>query len=170
MPVTQTITHEDEWVAMACAIKRVVRIDGRADHPTRFDRKLSFYEYIAQVAESVGAEIAVAKWLGIENFDPNESEFKKTADVGSQFEVKWTKWEQGALIIGDRDRKQDIAILCTGRSPNYVIRGWIPVAIAKDKKWRRADQPTFWVDQYNLHPMENLKRSDYGKAALHMQG
>lgn len=170
MPVAQTITRDEEWTALACAIKRIAQIHGNPDHNSRFDKKLSWFDYVAQIAESIGAEIAVAKWLGITTFDPNESHFKKTADIGSHFEVKWTRWESGALIIGDNDRNQDIAILCTGKSPNYVIRGWIPVTIAKNKQWRRADQPTFWVDQYHLHPMENLRRSDYGKAALHMQG
>ena len=163
-----TITGEQEWSALHCAIDRIREINGQPDHSSRFDRKLSFHEYVAQVAESIAAEYAVAKYLGIEDFDPWASKFKKTADIGSQFEVKWTRWEQGAMIIGDNDRRQDIAILCTGRSPNFVIRGWLPIAIAMDKKWRRSDQPTYWIDQYNLHPMENLKRSEYGKNALPM--
>ena len=170
VPVTQAITRKDEWLSVACAIERIAEINGSPDHSSRFDKKISFQEYIAQMAESVGAEIAVAHYLGIKDFDPRQSRFKKTADVGSQFEVKWTKWEAGALIIGDNDRNQDIAILCTGRSPHFVIRGWIPVSIAKDKRWRRQDQPTFWVDQYHLRPIENLRRSSYGEAALHLQG
>lgn len=170
MPITQAITRQDEWLSVACAIERIAEINGSPDHASRFDKKLSFQEYIAQMAESVGAEIAVAKYLGIKDFDPRKTRFKKTADVGSQFEIKWTKWEGGALIIGDNDRNQDIAILCTGRSPNYVIRGWLPVSMAKNQRWRRSDQPTFWVEQYQLHPIENLRRSSYGEAALHLQG
>lgn len=168
MSVKQSISRDEEWTALACAIRRITEIKGNPDHGSRYDKKLSWFDYVAQIAESIGAEIAVAKWLGIESFNPNDSHFKKTADVGSHFEVKWTRWDSGAMIIYDNDRNQDIAILCTGKSPDYLIRGWLPVAMAKDKKWRRSDQPTFWVDQYNLHPMENLLRSDHGKAAIHL--
>ena len=161
-----TITREQEWNSLACAINRIGETDAMPDHATRYDTGLSFPEYVAQVAESVGAEYAVARYLGVENFDPTKSKFKETADVGSMFEVKWTKYDAGSLIIYDNDRNTDIAILVTGRSPNYVIKGWIPIAIAKDKRWRRRDQPTYWIDQYNLHPIENLRRSSHGEASL----
>lgn len=170
MSVKVIINRDDEWTALACAIRRISEIHGSPDHESRYDKRLSFHEYIGQVSESIAAEIAVARWLGFKDFNPNDSKFKKTADIGSQFEVKWTKWDQGSLIIQDNDRNQDIAILATGRSPVFKLIGWIPISIAKNKQWRRSDQPTFWVEQYHLHPMENLRRSEYGKNALSMQG
>jgi len=163
------ITRLQEWNSLACAIKRISEIDASPSHSSRYDTKLSFHEYMAQISESIGAEYAVARYLGYEDFNPLDSKFKATADVGAIFEVKWTKYDAGSLIIYDSDRNCDIAILVTGRSPNYVIKGWIPVAVAKDKRWRRVDQPTYWVEQYNLHPIENLRRSSYGETTLQMQ-
>lgn len=120
------------------------------------------------MAESICAEIVVARYFGNKDFKPTVNGFKNEADVGSRIEVKWTKYDSGALIIGDTDRNSDIAVLVTGKSPVYEIRGWIPVSIAKDQRWRRRDNPTFWVEQYNLHPIENLRRSSHGDAALSM--
>ena len=164
------ISHEQEWDAARVAIERVEEIDGHPDHASRYNKQLNFHDYILEVAESIGAEFAVAKYFGIQDFNPRASRFKRTADVGSIIEVKWTKYDAGSLIIYDSDRNTDIAILVAGKSPNYVLKGWIPVAIAKNQKWRRRDQPTYWVDQYNLHPIENLRRSSHGEATLPMQG
>jgi hypothetical protein len=108
----------------------------------------------------------VARYLGYLNFDPRASQFKKTADVGSFIEVKWTRYENGQLIINESDRSTDVAILVTGTSPSYRLAGWIPVAMAKRPKYKNSKQPTWWVDQKNLQPIENLKGSNYGQAAL----
>ena len=99
MQMKQSITRDDEWTALACAIRRISEIKGNPDHGSRYDKKLSWFDYVAQVAESIGAEIAVAKWLGYDNFDPNASRFKETADIGSKFEVKWTRWESGSASV-----------------------------------------------------------------------
>lgn len=163
------ISHEDEWDAARVALERVEEIDGQPDHKSRYNKTLDFHDYICEVAESIGAEIAVAKYFGISDFDPRKSRFKRTADVGSIIEVKWTKYDAGSLIIYDTDRNTDIAILVTGKSPVYTLKGWIPIFAAKNKKWRRRDQPTYWVDQYNLHPIENLRRSSHGENTLPMQ-
>ena len=168
-PVKYKVTYEEQLRAHEVALERIRLINGIPDHSSRFDKKLSFHEFVAQMAESICAEMVVAKYFGLTSFDPADSEFKKTADVGSRIEVKWTKYDAGALIIGDSDRNTDIAVLVTGTSPTYSIKGWIPVVVAKNQRWRRRDQPTFWVEQYNLHPIENLRRSSHGEAALPVQ-
>jgi hypothetical protein len=168
-PVRYKVTYEDQLRAHEVALERIRLINGIPDHSSRFDKKLSFHDFVAQMAESICAEMVVAKYFGLTNFDPADSQFKKTADVGSRIEVKWTKYDAGALIIGDSDRNTDIAVLVTGTSPTYSIKGWIPVVVAKNQRWRRRDQPTFWVEQYNLHPIENLRRSSHGEAALPVQ-
>ncbi len=168
-PVRYKVTYEEQLRAHEVALERIKLINGIPDHSSRFDKKLSFHDFVAQMAESICAEMVVAKYFGLTSFDPANSEFKKTADVGSRIEVKWTKYDAGALIIGDSDRNSDIAVLVTGTSPTYSIKGWIPVSIAKNQRWRRRDQPTFWVEQYNLHPIENLRRSSHGEAALPVQ-
>jgi hypothetical protein len=160
------LNREEEWDAARVALERIERIGAKANDVTRYDQKLNFHEYVCQIAESIGAEIAVAKYFEIKDFDPRNSRFKETADVGSRIEVKWTKYDMGSLIIYETDRNSDIAVLVTGKSPSYFVKGWIPVAIAKNKRWKHRSQPTWWVDQYNLHPIENLLRSSHGVAAL----
>lgn len=168
-PVRYKVTYDEQLRAHEVALERIRLINGIPDHSSRFDKKLSFHDFVAQMAESICAEMVVAKYFGLTSFDPADSQFKKTADVGSRIEVKWTKYDAGALIIGDSDRNTDIAVLVTGTSPTYSIKGWIPVVVAKNQRWRRRDQPTFWVEQYNLHPIENLRRSSHGEAALPVQ-
>ena len=160
------LTAEEEWDCARTALERIDRIKAKADDVSRYDQKLNFHEYVCQVADSIGAEFAVAKYFQIKDFDPRNSRFKETADVGSRIEVKWTKYDMGSLIIYESDRNTDIAVLVTGKSPHYYVKGWIPVAIAKNPRWKHRTQPTWWVDQYNLHPIENLLRSSHGVAAL----
>ena len=162
------VSFDDMIESIEVALLRIKEINGRPDHSSRYDKNLSFHEYVCQLAESICAEIVVTRYFGNKDFKPTVNTFKREADVGSRIEVKWTKYDSGALIIGDTDRNSDIAVLVTGKSPVYEIRGWIPVAIAKDQRWRRRDNPTFWVEQYNLHPIENLRRSSHGDAALSM--
>ena len=157
---------EDKVLAHTVALERIAQIGGQPDHGSRYDRHLGFHDYVAQIAESIVAEILVARYLGYVDFNPRASQFKKTADVGSFIEVKWTRYENGQLIIYESDRQTDVAILVTGTSPSYRLAGWIPVAMAKRPKYKNSKQPTWWVDQKNLQPIENLKGSNYGQAAL----
>lgn len=159
-------TIEDQVLAHTVALERIAEINGKPSHASRYDKELGFHEYVAQVAESIVAEILVARYFGLKDFDPRDSKFKQTADVGSGIEVKWTRYDSGQLIIYPSDRNTDIAVLVTGSSPNYMIRGWIPVAIAKRDRFKHSHQPTWWVTQINLQPIENLERSNYGKALL----
>ena len=159
-------TIEDKVLAHTVALERIAQIQGHADAPSRYDRELGFHDYVAQVAESIVAEILVARYLGFIDFDPRASKFKQTADVGSCIEVKWTRYESGQLIIYENDRPSDVAVLVVGTSPNYRLAGWIPVAMAKRPRYKHAKQPTWWVTQQNLQPIENLKGSNYGQAAL----
>jgi hypothetical protein len=159
-------TIEDKVLAHTVALERIAQIQGQADDKSRYDKRLNFHEYVAQVAESIVAEILVARYLGYVDFDPRASRFKDTADVGSFVEVKWTRYENGQMIIYENDRNTDVAILVTGSSPNYSLAGWIPVVMAKKPKYRNSKQPTWWVTQQNLQPIENLKGSNYGTATF----
>jgi len=159
-------TIEDKVLAHTVALERIAQIHAQPDHSSRHDRSLGFHDYVAQVAESIVAEILVARFLGFVNFDPRVSKFKETADVGSNIEVRWTRYDTGQLIVYENDRITDVAILVVGTSPNYRLAGWIPVAMAKRPKYKNSKQPTWWVDQKNLQPIENLKGSNYGQAAL----
>jgi len=166
--VKMKVSFDDMMESIEIALLRIKEINGRPDHSSRYDKSLSFHEYVCQIAESICAEMVVARYFGNDNFEPTINTFKTQADVGSRLEVKWTKYDAGALIISETDRNSDIAVLVTGKSPVYEIKGWIPVSIAKDRRWKRSEKPSFWVEQYNLHPIENLKRSSHGDAALPM--
>jgi hypothetical protein len=113
------------------------------------------------LAESIACEWVVANHLGFA-YDPFEAKMKKKADVGDKFEVKWTKHIAGQLIVHEYDRTSDIAILVTGQTPHYYIAGWIPVSIAQKPRFRHSHQPTWWVSQINLQPIDNLRKSIHG--------
>lgn len=162
MKIKQTLSMEDMVTSHIAAIERATSREIKVD---RSFQKLSFHDNIARDAEAAGAEIVFARWLGVDNFKLSVDTFKNQADVGSRFEVKWTHWEEGALILTDRDRKEDIAVLVTGRAPNLYLCGWIPVNVARRDKQRRSDG-SYWIGQQDLHPMENLRNSIYAKTAF----
>jgi hypothetical protein len=56
--------------------------------------------------------------------------------------------------------------LVTGKHPDYVIAGWIPVSMAKRDRYKKSDQDSWWIAPANLQPIENLRRSNYGEAAI----
>ena len=121
--------------------------------------RLNFPAFVMQQSEALGAEVAVAKYFR-KPIDIDNLNFKQGADVGNNIEVKWTKWQDGSLILTELDRKEDIAILVTGTMPKYYVCGWIPVAIARRPSHQRSDG-TWWIGQHDLHPMANFSRSIY---------
>ena len=160
-----TLTREEETVCMLAAVK--LQVDNRKfmDNPQRHQKELGTFEYLVESAEAIGSEWVVAKYLDLP-FNPYENKYKIKADVGSHFEVRWTKYVAGHLVVHEYDRPNDVAILVTGESPNYFIAGWIPIAMAKRTKYRHSKQPNWWVTQINLQPIENLRRSNYGQSAI----
>ena len=155
------LDYSQEVAAHEVGLSRVSSINARADHPSRANKNLNFHEYVSEMSESVGAEIAVAEYFGIKGFVPTNNTYKREADVGATIEVKWTKYTDGALIIGKTDRTNDVGVLVVGRSPVYYICGWMPVAMAKKPKYHRIDG-SHWIGQPDLFPIKDLKRSVYG--------
>jgi hypothetical protein len=121
--------------------------------------RLNFPAFVMQQSEAFGAELAVAKYFR-KPIDLAADNFKLKADVGNNIEVKWTKWQNGSLILSKLDRKEDVAILVTGSMPKYWICGWIPVAVARRPSHQRSDG-SWWIGQQDLHPMANFSRSIY---------
>lgn len=121
--------------------------------------RLNFPAFVMQQSEAYGAEVAVAKYFR-KHIDLEASNYKNLADVGNNIEVKWTKWQDGSLILSELDRKEDIAILVTGSMPKYYVCGWIPVAVARRPSHQRSDG-SWWIGQADLHPMANFSRSIY---------
>lgn len=160
MRIPVKLTREEMVYAHYVAIKRAASKEIKLD---RAFHKLGWHDNVARDAEAAGAEIAFAKYLGIVGFQLTFDTFKSKADVGSKYEVKWSHWEDGSLILTERDREQDIAILVTGIAPNLYICGWIPVAVARPERRRRSDN-SWWIGQQDLHPIENLRRSSHGES------
>ena len=135
--------------------------DRSADHSSRIVKNLSWFEYVAQMGESMLAEMVVAKRLGYD-YEPGITWDKSKADVGQHIEVKWSANPTSNLWIQESDRHdRDIAVLVTGHSPRMSIIGWIPVAIAKKPRYKNTSQNNWTVPQINLQPIETLVRSNY---------
>lgn len=158
-----TLTRNDEIRAHVTAMARIREISASPDHHSRFNREINFHEYVTEVAESVGAEIAVARYFKDFDFVPTINTFKNEADYGQNIEVKWTRYNTGSLIINATDRIDDIAVLVVGRSPVYRLAGWIPVAIGKRDRYKKLS--SWWIAQSDLQPIDNLLRSSYGEMA-----
>lgn len=160
------LTLDEEVTAHRVGFERATAIRGTANHSSRYDRGLNYHEYIAQLSESVGSEMAVAKYFQITDFAPTVNTFKTQADVGSRLEIKHTKWMDGHLVVHHSDRIDDIAVLVVGRSPEYWLAGWIPVADAKHKRFFVESEKNWWISQRDLRPMTDFLRSKYARASL----
>lgn len=161
------MTNDEQYQMLVYGLMRANRyrpqFEGRTQKRNyQHDRaNLNWVQFVSQQTHALAAEWLVAKYLN-QPFDFENRNYKDEADVGSKFEVKHTQWIDGNLILTEADRKEDIAILVTGTMPILRICGWIPVSIAKRDKQRRSDG-SWWINQDDLHPMENLSRSIYGQ-------
>jgi len=160
-----TITEADEWAIHKRASEVVFAYGDKMAVTPRYNSKLNKHEQTAEYAESLAAELMVARYFGLD-FDINVSQAKRNADVGKGIEVRWTSYMAGNLIVYPSDRDDDVAVLVVGKSPTYYIAGWLPVAFAKRKRFKNPRQDSWWVDQSNLNPIENLVRSSYATAAI----
>lgn len=132
----------------------------KTDNPGDWKRlKGNFFQFCQVQMESVAAELAVGNYLGLTYGDLGDERFKAQADVGSNIEVKWTRYDEGSLIIVPRDRDTDIAILVTGSCPNYSIKGWIPVSIAKNDRYKSTKDSSWWIGQIHLRSIDTFKKS-----------
>jgi hypothetical protein len=137
-----------------------------ADHNSRIVKNLSWFEYVAQIGESMLAELVVAKRLGYD-YQPGITWDKSKADVGQHIEVKWSANPSSNLWIQASDREdRDIAVLVVGNAPKMHIVGWMPVAIAKKPRYKNTSQDNWTVPQVNLQPIETLIRSNYAHPSI----
>ena len=140
--------------------------DRSADHSSRIVRNLSWFEYVAQMGESMLAELVVAKRLGYD-YTPGITWDKSQADVGQHIEVKWSANPYSYLWIQESDREdRDIAVLVVGNTPKMHIVGWMPVGVAKRPRYKNTNQDNWSVPQTNLQPIETLARSNYAHSAI----
>ena len=160
-----TLTHDEEVQAAAAAF--LCESKG-AENFYFHDQNMrgNIHESIRRTAEALGAEIAAAKYFGIADFKLEIIKFKERADLGNRIEVKHTKWLDGHLILRERDRTQDLAVLVVGESPIYYVKGWIPIRAAKTSRFKHDKDGSWWVSQINLNSMENLKESNFGNLEI----
>jgi hypothetical protein len=160
-----TISAADEWAIHKRAVDVVFSYNGQLGTTIHYNSKLNNHEQVTEYAESLGAEMIVARYFGLD-YDINLSNGKRGADVGQGLEVRWTSYVGGNLIVYPNDRETDIAVLVVGKSPIYHIAGWLPVAFARRKRFKNPRQDSWWVDQANLNPIDTLIRSKYATAAI----
>ena len=157
------LSREDEIAAHQAGLARESRY---GSNPKFNGNKGNFHNAVVIHSEAVGAEMAVARYFGIDDFVPTVNTFKNEPDVnlnGLAIEVKQTSHKQGHLIVTDDDRDTDVAVLVVGESPSYYVVGWIPVRAAKNVRFQ-SGQGGYWVSQINLQPIETLKRSKYANS------
>ena len=162
--IKMKISEADEWAIHNRAAQVVFSLDDLS-RVQRYNSKLNNYERVTEYAESLGAEMVVARYFSLD-YDVNVSNGKRNADVGKGIEVKWTSYINGSLIIYPNDREDDVAVLVVGRSPDYYIAGWLPVKMAMQKQFKNSQQESWWVGQASLNPIGDLERSSY--AATHI--
>jgi len=162
--IKMKISEADEWAIHNRAAQVVFSLDDLS-RVQRYNSKLNNYERVTEYAESLGAEMVVARYFGLD-YDVNVSNGKRNADVGKGIEVKWTSYINGSLIIYPNDRVDDIAVLVVNRSPDYWIVGWLPIKDAMQKHFKNTSQDSWWVNQDSLNPIGDLVRSSY--AATHI--
>ena len=159
------LSRQDEIIAATAGLERESRY---GSNPKFKGNKGNFHHAVTIHSEAVGAEIAAARYFGITDFVPTVNTFKNEPDIrlgGLGIEVKQTSHKAGHLIITDDDRDTDVAVLVVGESPTYYIVGWIPVSVAKKPRYKASDG-TYWINQINLQPIENLKRSQYANSGI----
>jgi len=162
-----SLNAADEWAIHIRAVKVVFEMEGELGTTPHYNSRINNHERVTEYAESIGAELVVARYFGVD-FDINSSRGKREADVtlpnGQGIEVRWTSYTGGNLIVYPNDRDNDVAILVTGKSPEYFIVGWLPVAFAKRKRFKNPRQESWWVDQPNINPIETFMRSKHAYA------
>lgn len=160
-----TVTEADEWAIHNRASHVIFATAHALGTTPTYNTDLNNHERVAEYAESITAELCVARYLGLD-FDVEASQGKRYADVGKGIEVRWTKYVGGSLIVYPNDRDTDVAVLVVGKSPDYYIAGWIPVSFARRARFKNPRQDSWWVDQASLNPIANLIKSSYAATAI----
>jgi len=75
------LTHDQEMACAKAALERAVGSEGLKDYAVQ---KLNLFQDIARSSEAIGAENAVAKYFGIDEWKATVNTFKNQADVNGQ--------------------------------------------------------------------------------------
>ena len=161
------LNYDEEVLAHEIGFSRSKIMNGTAQNSHKYaNEALSYHQFIAACAEAAGAEIAVAKYFKLTDFEPTVNTFKTQADVGNTIEVKHSNYIHAHLILTESDREDDIAVLVTNTSPLYYLVGWVPIKTARIRRNWRKSANSWWIIQNDLRPMEDFLKSDYSKNAF----
>lgn len=111
--------------------------------------------------EGACAELAVAKALGV-YWNGSVNNFGGPDlfhPIKGNIQVRLAG-SHGQLIVRPGDSPSDIWVLVTGKSPNYVVHGWILGKDAKRPEWLKdygGRPPAYFVPPTALNPIESLK-------------
>lgn len=146
-----TLDRHEIFTAMHAAISR--SISSVNSRQMRNMAHQTPWERILLDVEAAGAEVAVAKYLGVywaPTFGSN------VVDINPNIDVKFTKHLTGRLLVypeADPDRRY---VLVTGAMPTYNIIGWIDGHDAKVDEF--LDQPDRRRPPLYCVPQERLNK------------
>ena len=116
-----------EWAILKVANDDAKNYSDRYFTPNSKELKFK-YELLA-----IAAELSVAKWLGVPDWEYKINRFKNEPDIFPDWEVKHSP-NREYLTIRPTDRDEDRAIFVTGENP-FTIEGWLPVKYCKDDSY-----------------------------------
>ena len=148
--------HEMYLAASVGMMRQVTNIRDGRQHKYGADPKEGWTVNI----EGACGEAAVAKALGI-YWNGALGNFK-AKDVGAH-QVRMTRHPGGHLLLHKEDADEDLFLLVTGFTGDYVIRGWIQCFEGKKEEyWKsefgRPDRSCYWVPQEALNPMDTMEQ------------
>lgn len=110
---------------------------------------------------AAGAELAFARFIGVplEDWQPHVGSWTKK-NVGT-FDVRSTWRDYGRLLIRVSDPDEQRLVLVVGTLPKYRLCGWMTAEegrrIGKKSDAGTGREEAWWVEQYQLHPMEEIE-------------
>jgi hypothetical protein len=142
--ITITLTPGEVYLASMHGIwRRIYKIDGKRQDREQKERSIWDNEIEGSCAEMAWCKYLGVYWSGVADVKAKDSELA---------EVRWTRHEDGGLLMYSRDNNERAYILAKGFAPNFRFVGWLYGHEAK----ALGDQRSFGmlVAQEHLHPME----------------
>lgn len=151
--------EEMEFCVLAGARRTINALANRRKGAHGFNRDFERWQIDI---EGVMTEYAAAKALSLP-YEPTVGRLDTDeGDIGTDLQVRGTKYGSGSLLVHKTDHDHHIFILVTGIYGNYHVRGWIRAAEGKlDALWKDyKGRGAFWVPQSALHPLSELEMPD----------
>jgi len=126
------------------------------------------HERHAHELGGAASELAMAKWLGIEGYQPSVQYVKDAVDVEPDIEVRSTGWMNGHLCVRQRDhaaRRYVLAITALLRDYQQVrLAGWMLGSDAMNERYVQTyyGKPEYWVPWRDLQPMHAFRKAENG--------